>query len=127
KLLNEIDIDISYSGHEHELIPIIPGTFTPYENLIYKNTKYTTKSSVNEGYFTDAQFPTFIVSKHDDVQNIDRTQSQLDGKMCGVASHVDASFTKLTLCYTNRYLEKMEMVDPFSAIEYGTEIIINLE
>lgn len=126
-LLNEIDIDVHYAGHEHELIPIIPGSFIPNTPLVYSNSKYTTKESTNEGYFTDAKFPSFIISKHDDDQDIFNTQSQLDGKMTGVASHIDADFTTLTIHFTNRYYQEMEIVDPFGPTNYGTEITIELK
>ena len=127
ELLNEIDIDVHYCGHEHELIPIIPGTFTPNTPLVYSNPLYTTKKSTNEGHFTDAKFPSFVVSKHDDDQDIVNSQSQLDGKMTGVASHVDADFTELTVRFTNRYHEEIKIVDPFGPTNYGTEIVIFLE
>lgn len=125
-LLNEMEIDVHYAGHEHELIPIIPGTLIPNTTLKYNNSKYTDAVSTDEGYFTDAKFPSFIVSKHDDVQNIFNAQNQIDKRMTGVASHVDALFSALTVTFTNRYHEKMEIVDPFSPIEYGTEIVIAL-
>ena len=126
-LLNEINVDVHYAGHEHELIPIIPGAFTPNTTLVYNNPLYTTKPSTNEGHFIDAKFPSFIVSKHDDDQEISNPQSQLDHKMTGVASHVDAHFLQLTVTFTNRYQEEMEIVDPFGPTNFGTEITILLQ
>lgn len=127
KLLNEMNVDVLYSGHEHEIFPIIPGTFTPYTDLKYSNIAYTTKKSTNEGHFTDAKFPSFVVSKHSDVQNIFESQDQLDSKLCGVANEIDKEFTTLKVSYTNRFMEKMEIVDPFSTKVYGKDIIINLK
>ena len=57
-LLNEMEVDISLSGHFHELWQFIPGIVEPYTYLRFTD-RYATEGS----YLTDITFPSFLVAR----------------------------------------------------------------
>ncbi len=62
-LLNELEMDISLSGHKHTLWAVVPGMYEPGQTLRY-NASYTgTKERDEGGYLTQFQFPSFLVGR----------------------------------------------------------------
>lgn len=62
-LLNEIDVDICLSGHQHKLYQFLPGAVEPYTELVYSYS-YKGEAGVVEGsYLTDFNFPSFLVGR----------------------------------------------------------------
>ena len=63
KLLNEMGADISLSGHEHELWPLLPGQYVPGQTLTYAFDYIGDSGKVEGGYLTDFRFPSFLVGR----------------------------------------------------------------
>lgn len=120
ELLNEFSLDIGVYGHRHELFPLLPSDLTPNEKLNYVS-EYKEKANKNVGKFTDANFPSFIVSKKSLVQNEDVPTG--DHAFTGLAVNYVSSTKTSTISYTNSNLEKLDIISPFTGKQFGTEFV----
>lgn len=121
-LLNEIDVDIMLSGHQHDLWVFEPNILTPYEKLTY-NKNY--KNGTEKGKVTDFNFPAFLISKRGLTQNDSEKLTQKT--QIGLSVIVDFETNTQTVIYNNSNNQKVTMVNPFANITYGEEIVIDLE
>lgn len=85
-LLNEMDVDICLSGHQHKLYQFLPGAVEPGEQLVYTVGYKGTEGVALNAYLTDFHFPSFLVARRS-LQQQGGTQS--DG------------FTDYTCLYTS--------------------------
>lgn len=69
QLLNEMDIDICLSGHQHKLYQFIPGAVEPYTTLVYADNYYNQAGEVEGSYLTDFNFPAFLVGRRSLLQS----------------------------------------------------------
>ena len=60
ELLNEMEIDISLSGHQHELFQFLPGTLEPETPLVYTESFAGTAGKQANAVVTDHSFPAFL-------------------------------------------------------------------
>ena len=122
-LLNQMDIDMMVTGHQHELMIFEPGLITPHEKLTY-NSKVK-ENKTYDGYLTDFNFPTFMVSK----PGFDYFD---DPKLSSARSHigmfVDADLVseKESVYYLNSKGEKVDVYNMWAEKHYGTQISIDL-
>ena len=122
-LLNEIDIDIMLSGHQHDLWVFEPNILTPYEKLPY-NSEYG--SGTNKGQVTEFNFPVFLISKRGLTQTDSSTLTQKT--QIGLSVYVNLNANTQTVIYNNSNGEKIHMVNQFAeGVTYGTDIVIDLE
>ena len=100
ELLNEMDIDICLSGHEHELLQFIPGMVEPNTTLVYTSGYTGGAEKVEGGYMTDANFPSFLVGRRSLEQ---RGGTQKDGydQYVGFSSRVDFASGRQISNYVN--------------------------
>ena len=123
ELLNQMDIDMLVCGHQHEIMIFEPGLITPHEKLKYNTAVYADKTY--NGYLTDFNFPSFMVSKPGftffDDPKLSSSKSQ-------VGLFVDADLTnEKELCYyLNSDGEKVDVYNMWAEKHYGTEITIDL-
>ena len=122
KLLNEINIDIMLSGHQHDLWVFEPNILTPHEELTY-NKDYI--NGVDKGKVTDFKFPAFLISKRGLTQNDSAKLTQKT--QIGLSVYVDFTTNTQTVIYNNSANQKVKMVNPFANYTYGEEIIIDLD
>ena len=126
--LNQMDIDIALSGHQHDLYVFEPNTLTTLEKLTY-NTAF--KPAVNgeavkhKGKVTDFNFPTFLISKRGSAQTDSDKLTQKT--QIGLKVTVDYSSNTETIVYNNSDGKLINIVNPFANYNYGTEIVVNLE
>ena len=121
-LLNQMNLDIALSGHQHDLWVFEPNTVTPFEKMPY-NPNY--KQGTNKGQVTDFNFPTFLISKRGYTQN---DSNKLTNKIhIGLTVKVDLNTNTETVIYNHSDGGKVYMVNPFANISYGEEIVINLD
>ncbi len=122
-LLNQMDIDMFVTGHQHQLMIFEPGLITPNESLTY-NSEYKPGKTYS-GYLTDFNFPTFMVSKPG-LNFFD------DTKLTGAKSHIgmvvdaDLDAEKEKVYYLNSKGEKVDVLNMFAEKHYGKEISIDL-
>ncbi len=120
-LLNQMNIDMCLSGHQHDLLVFEPNTLTPYTKLKY-NEAYD--SGTYKGYVTDYNFPNLLISK--------RGHTQIDSNALTLKSHigltikVDFASQIQKAIYNTSNNEKVHMVNPFVNKDYQDEIEISL-
>jgi hypothetical protein len=120
-LLNQFDLDISLSGHQHDLWVFEPNTVTPFKTMPY-NPEY--KSGKNKGNVTDFNFPSFLISKRGLTQTDSDKLTQKT--QIGLSVKVDLNANIEKVIYNNSNGDKVYMVNPFANIAYGEEIVIDL-
>ena len=112
-LLNEMELDIGLSGHEHELWPLIPGQVTPNSTLVYHNAYSGAENKVEGGYLVDFNFPNFLAGRRS-LQQTGGTQSNGDDQYVCLHTRVDLSRTKQVSNYVNSKGESLNGVYPFA-------------
>lgn len=88
-LLNELDVDICLSGHKHVMWPMLPGQVEPYENPTYSVGFKGVEGKTDGGYFTDHNFPAFLVGRRSNSLTGD---TQSDGNDQYTCLFTDADF-----------------------------------
>lgn len=122
RLLNQMDIDMFVCGHQHQLMIFEPGLIAPETKLQY-NPNY--KSGSYNGYLTDFNFPTLMVSKqgftYGDGTDISTAKSHI-----GLVVDVDLVGQKETCYYLNSAGERVDTMNMFYDKTYGKQIVIDL-
>ena len=123
RLLNQMDVDMALCGHQHQIMIFEPGLITPETKLQY-NPNYKTGSY--NGYLTDFNFPSFMVSKQGytfaDGTDISTAKSHI-----GMFTDVDLVGKKETCYYLNSNGERVDTMNMFYDKAYGKQIVIDLE
>ena len=123
-LLNRMDVDISLSGHEHDLFQLIPGMVQPNEPL-YCSAGYTGGEAEYEGgHMTDANFPAFLVGRRSLIQQ-GGTQKNGNDQYVGFYVSVDLAAGEQVCCYINSRQEIMKGAYSFGDGEF-TDIVLPL-
>ena len=122
-LLNQMDFHMSVCGHQHQLMIFEPGLVTPETSPLTYNSNY--KKGTYNGYLTNFNFPTFMVSKpgltFGDPTNLSGAKSHI-----GLYVNVDLAGNKETCHYLNSRGEKVDTMSMFSDKTYGQQIVIDL-
>ena len=63
QLLNQMNMDISLSGHLHKMYQLLPGAVEPHSQLTYTFDFYGDSGKHPDGYLADFRFPTFLVGR----------------------------------------------------------------
>jgi hypothetical protein len=114
-LLNDMNLDMMVSGHHHQLMPLtaaIPAN-TP---LYYHEDYWEANSTQPIALRTDAEFPTFIVSRRSNVQTPATAENLFGKAFTGLATTVDFRFLdapEITLRYVNALGEIVPVTNPF--------------
>ena len=112
-LLNGMNLDLMIAGHRHQLLQFLEET--PKLTTLYYHQDYRV-STEPVGYMTDANFPTFLVSRRSDVQTVATQENLFGKKIVGLATSVDFQTSLMDICYTNTALELVPIVKPFSGV-----------
>lgn len=123
KLLNQMDIDMFLCGHQHSIMIFEPGLIEPNTKLTY-NPNY--KKGTYNGYLTDFNFPSFMISKQGYEFGDD---SPLASTVSHIGLYIDAqpSARKETCYYLNSRGEKVNVMNMFYDKTYGEQIVIDLD
>ncbi len=121
-LLNQMDIDMLLVGHQHQIMIFEPGLIEPETTLTY-NSEF--KKGTYNGYLTDFNFPSFMVSKQGFTMG-DSTNLFMNGSHIGMYTDVNLASGKQTIHYLNSRGEKVDLLNMFAEKHYGTEIVIDL-
>ena len=121
-LLNQFDLDIALSGHQHDLWVFEPNILTPYEELTYNESF---DSGKHKGQVTDFNFPTFLISKRGEAQNDSAKLTQKN--QIALTVKVNFKSNTETIIYNNSEGKLINIVNQFANYNYGTEIVVNLE
>lgn len=112
KLLNEMGVDISLSGHEHELWPLLPGQYVPGQTLAYSVDYIGDSGKIEGGYLTDFQFPSFLVGRRS-LRQQGGTQSSGNFQYTCLRVEADLAGGAQKVRYVNSEGETLIVVDPF--------------
>lgn len=118
-LLNKFNLDISLSGHQHDLFIFEPDVVDHMLNMSY-NKNYSSKN--HKGMVTDHNFPIFLVSK----RGLTQTDSNKLTQKSQIGLNVHVNKTHQIIKYNNSKGELLNLVNPFVDRDYGNEIIIDL-
>lgn len=113
KLLNEMEADISLSGHEHALWPLLPGQYVPGQTLTYAVDYIGDSGKIEGGYLTDFRFPSFLVGRRS-LQQQGGTQKNGDTHYTGLRVEVLLPQGVQKVSYVNSDGEILTVVDPFA-------------
>jgi heme/copper-type cytochrome/quinol oxidase subunit 4 len=100
KLINEMNIDVMLSGHQHDLTVFAPGTAQPGETLTYNSNFSGVEGKTYGGYLTDHNFYTFLAAKAANDQLSD-TKSLRTSDYTGLCMEADLTAAVQTARYTN--------------------------
>lgn len=112
KLLNELGADISLSGHEHELWPLLPGQYVPGQTLTYAFDYIGDSGKVEGGYLTDFRFPSFLVGRRSLSQQ-GGTQKKGSSQYTCLRVEADLAGGIQNARYVNSEGQTLTVVDPF--------------
>ena len=120
--LNQMNLDLMYSGHLHELIYV--DTNISAETNLTHIPAYSGKENNTKAYIlSESNFPTILVSKRGTSQLLTDEENYFDKVFIGVASSFDGKET--TIKFTNEKHEIIKTISPwFEGITYGEEIRI---
>ncbi len=112
ELLNEMEMDISLSGHKHVLWHLLPGVEEPGAQLEYAFDYYGDSGKLDGGYLTDFRFPTFLAGRRA-LQQAGGTHGY-DEYTC---LKVEVTpWSEQTAYYVNSEGETLEICYPFTTI-----------
>lgn len=122
-LLNQMDMDMVLCAHQHDIMIFEPGLIEPGTKLVY-NKAY--KDGTYNGYLTDFNFPSLMISKQGYTFSDD---SPLSKTKSHIGLFIDVNLTNKTeTCYwLNGRGEKVDVMNMYFEKQYGTEIVIDLE
>jgi len=119
-LLNDMNLDMMVSGHHHQLMPLT--TDIPANTTLHYEEAYWPGHSLSPiGIRTDAEFPTFIVSRRSDVQSPSVAENLFGNAFTGLATSVEFELLEtpsISLWYTNSDQEIVPVVNPFTGGEF---------
>ena len=123
ELLNQMEIDMCISGHQHDLMIFEPGLVKPNEKLNY-NPAFSSKKTY-KGYLTDFNFNCILVSKRGKTQTDSSSLTNMKEQI-GVFIRVDFTKNNQTITYNTSNGELVNIVNPFAVKDYGNTIIFPL-
>ena len=119
--LNQMNLDVSLSGHLHESYAVEAG-YGVGENLYY-NSAYKKSTSDNPPFVaTGANYPSIIGSRSADVQDPNKSTSLYGSGYIGVALELNPD--EKTVRFTNSKGDVLYTVSAFANIEYGRVVYL---
>lgn len=119
-LLNEMDIDICVSGHQHKIYQFIPGAVEPHTTLVYSEGYAGVAGKVEGSYLTDFNFPAFLVARRSLQQSGGTQKDGYDQFLCFYTSANFAAGRQVS-CYINSGGETITGYYPFEgSYEYAS-------
>ena len=120
--LNQMNLNIIFSGHRHELM-FADANLDAGSALTVTPDYNGTKKKANTYIMSGANFPTILVSKRGESQLYSEAENVFGKFFIGVAVSVEGNETLLK--YTNEAGEIVETISPwFEGVDYGEEIRI---
>lgn len=112
-LLNELDPDISLSGHEHRIYQFLPGALKAGEPLVYSAAYAGKEGKTEGGTVTDFNFPSFLAGRRS-LEQQGGTQSNGKDQYVGMQVRVNFSFGEQIARYINSRGSTITGVYPFA-------------
>ena len=117
--LNQMNLNIMYSGHRHELM--FADANLEAGSTLTTTSDYNGTAEATTYIMSGANFPTILVSKRAQSQIYSEKENVFGKYFIGVAASADGNETILK--YTNEAGEIVETISPwFEGVKYGEEI-----
>ena len=124
-IINDLNVDIVLSGHQHDITIFEPGLIKPHTELTYNSNFYGEEGKTYKGYLTDFSFYSFLVGRRANRQTGD-TEWLGSSEYTGMHVSVDLKNGKQTVKYTNTANEVVEVCNMFGKDEPVKEYNIPL-
>ena len=124
-LINELNVDIVLSGHQHDLTIFEPGVVQPDQTLVYNRYFSGEEGKTYKGHLTDFSFVSFLVARRSLVQNGD-TQQFKYSEYTGMLTEVDLNQGIQRCRYTNVNGEVVEVCNIFASTPPQKEFVVPL-
>lgn len=124
-LINKLNIDISLSGHQHDITIFEPGLIIPKTPLTYNKNYKGVEGKSYDGYLTDHNFYAFLVGRLANSQ-LGNTLPHGTSQYTGLHIKVDLNTNKQTICFTNSNGEVVPVCNIFGNDDFNSEYIIDL-
>jgi len=122
KLLNEMEMDVCFSGHKHVLWALLPGCVEPHTSPMVLNPDFSgTEGKTDKGYLTDFTFPTFLAGRRS-LEQPGGTQQFGYSQYTGMMTRVDFGAGTQTSFYVNSQGQILDCAYPFTEGTY-TEVV----
>ncbi len=121
--LNQMDLTMEYGGHRHQLMYIdseIPAG-TP---LTYYSEYAGYNGSKPDGFMTDATFPSILVSRKSDIQQIYKEERYFGQCFIGLAVSSDGKNTTMKFTDDKHQVIQNIMSPWLQGVTYGNEIVV---
>ena len=112
KLIDEMDIDVMLSGHEHDLTVFAPGEAEPGAELTYNINFVGVEGKTYSGFLTDHNFYAFLAAKAANDQLSD-TKSLRTNAFTGLCIEADLPDAVQTARFTNSLGENVPVCSMF--------------
>ena len=112
QLINELNIDIMLSGHQHDLTVFAPGTAQPGKELTYNSYFAGVEGKTYGGYLTDHNFYAFLAARAANDQLSD-PQSLRTNAYTGLCIEADLTDATQTARWTNSLGESVPVCSMF--------------
>ena len=120
-LLNEMDMDISLSGHKHVFWTLVPGMYESGETLVFNEAYSGVSGKVEGGYLPEFRFATFLVGRRS-LQQAGGTLSDRTSYTC-LHIGVNPEASEQTAHYVNSNGDTVPMEYPFRGSPEGYEVL----
>ncbi|MDO4940534.1 MAG: metallophosphoesterase [Erysipelotrichaceae bacterium] len=125
ELINQMNVDISLSGHQHDITIFEPGAVKSNTQLVYNKNYSGIEGKTYDGYLTNNNFYAFLVGRCSNKQTGD-TLAHGTKQYTGLYVQVDLNNKKETITYTNSDGEVVPVCNIFGIDDYQNEYVINL-
>lgn len=126
KLINQMNVDISLSGHQHDISVFEPGAVEPFVELTYNPNFSGAENKTYKGYLLDNNFYAFMVARCASSQLGD-TLPHGTKEYTGLRVNVNLDENVQTVSYTNSNNEIVPVCNMFSTDGFNNEYIIKLK
>ena len=125
ELLNQMDIDMMISGHQHDLYVFEPDTVEYNEKgkMVY-NPEFKENKTYG-GKVTEHNFLNLLVSKRGKTQTDSASLTNMRYQI-GMSTIVDFTSNTQTCIYNTSDGSRVNIVNPFAKISYGDELVFDL-
>lgn len=124
--LNEMNVDMVISGHQHDLYVFEPGVYSYDENGRMKYNPEYTSSKTTKAKVTDHNFLNLLVSKRGHSQTDSMPLTNYSSQI-GMQTVVDFNERVQTCTYNDSNGKIISMVNPFADINYGEHLRFDLD
>ncbi|MFA5006721.1 MAG: metallophosphoesterase [Candidatus Izemoplasmatales bacterium] len=121
-LLNDLGVDMVFSGHLHELYALTPDTASGADHPLSFVPAYGT-TRIAAGYRTDADFTNFVAARRSDVQDYAKKERLFGGAYTGLHTVYRPGPGTAISSYLNSQGTEVVLTDPFTGAQVTSYLV----